>query len=173
MEEIQMERWQLAVERIRQIAEDPEVDGGAGDYFKRTAEFVLLMLEALEKAENGWMETASLEELQAWNDRLYGDIAGKAYESSYANPAWAVSRLPDASLVGMGLATPLTTVYGIIFFIICFILSATARTDPTAALFSSYCKILFPPNHDTCTKNHDKGMRESNVAISFIQQDRS
>ena len=96
MEEIQMERWQLAVERIRQIAEDPEVDGGAGDYFKRTAEFVLLMLEALEKAENGWMETASLEELQAWNDRLYGDIAGKAYESSYANPAWAVSRLPDA-----------------------------------------------------------------------------
>lgn len=96
MEEIQMERWQLAVERIRQIAEDPEVDGGAGDYFKRTAEFVLLMLEALEKAENGWMETASLEELQAWNDRLYGDIAGEAYESSYANPAWAVSKLPDA-----------------------------------------------------------------------------
>ena len=96
MEEIQMERWQLAVERIRQIAEDPEVDGGAGDYFKRTAECVPLMLEALEKAENGWMETASLEELQAWNDRLYGDIAGKAYESSYANPAWAVSRLPDA-----------------------------------------------------------------------------
>lgn len=31
-----------------------------------------------------------------------------------------MSRLPDASLVGMGLATPLTTVYGIIFFIICF-----------------------------------------------------
>lgn len=31
-----------------------------------------------------------------------------------------MSRLPGASLVGMGLATPITTVYGIIFFIICF-----------------------------------------------------
>ena len=114
MEEIQMERWQLAVERIRQIAEDPEVDGGAGDYFKRTAEFVLLMLEALEKAENGWMETASLEELQAWNDRLYGDIAGKAYESSYANPAWAVSRLPDAC--GLILSFVYTELRGMIVY---------------------------------------------------------
>ena len=114
MEEIQMERWQLAVERIRQIAEDPEVDGGAGDYFKRTAEFVLLMLEALEKAENGWMETASLEELQAWNDRLYGDIAGKAYESSYANPAWAVSRLPDAC--GQNLSFVYTELRGMIVY---------------------------------------------------------
>lgn len=93
MEEIQMERWQLAAERIRQIAADPEVDGGAGDYFKRTAEFVLLMLKALEKVENRWLENASLEELQAWNRKLYGDIAGDAYKSSYANPAWAVSKL--------------------------------------------------------------------------------
>lgn len=95
MEEIQMERWQLAAERIRQIAANPEVDGGAGDYFKRTAEFVLLMLKALEKAENRWLENASLEELQAWNRKLYGDIAGDAYKSSYANPAWAVSKISD------------------------------------------------------------------------------
>lgn len=31
-----------------------------------------------------------------------------------------MSKLPGASLVGMGMATPITTVYGIIFFIICF-----------------------------------------------------
>lgn len=32
-----------------------------------------------------------------------------------------MSRLPDTSLVLVGLATPITTVYGIIFFVICFI----------------------------------------------------
>ena len=31
-----------------------------------------------------------------------------------------MSRLPGASLVLVGLATPITTVYGIIFFMICF-----------------------------------------------------
>jgi len=31
-----------------------------------------------------------------------------------------MSRLPDASLILVGLATPITTVYGIIFFLICF-----------------------------------------------------
>lgn len=33
-----------------------------------------------------------------------------------------MSRLPNASLVFVGLATPITTVYGIIFFMLCFIL---------------------------------------------------
>ena len=95
MEEIQMERWRLASDRVREIAEEPEVEGKTGACFKKTAEFVLLMLEALEKAETGWLKTASLEQLQAWNDRLYGDITGEAYESSYANPAYAVSELSD------------------------------------------------------------------------------
>ena len=31
-----------------------------------------------------------------------------------------MSRLPDASLILVGLATPITTVYGIIFFLVCF-----------------------------------------------------
>ncbi len=95
MEEIQMERWRLASDRVREIAEEPEVEGKTGACFKKTAEFVLLMLEALEKAETGWLKTASPEQLQAWNDRLYGDITGEAYESSYANPAYAVSELSD------------------------------------------------------------------------------
>ena len=95
MDKTQTERWQLASDRIREIAEDPETEGELGDYFQRTAEFLLLMLEASEKAETKALKNASLEELQAWNDQLYGDIAGEAYESSYANPAYAVSRLTD------------------------------------------------------------------------------
>lgn len=93
MDEIQVERWQLAADRIREIAEEPGAKGSIGDYFKKTAEFVLLMLETLEKAEKGWFKTASLKQLEAWNERLYGDITGESYESSYANPAYAVPRL--------------------------------------------------------------------------------
>ena len=39
------ERMDLAVERIHQIAANPEVEGPAGDYFKRTAQFMELLLE--------------------------------------------------------------------------------------------------------------------------------
>ena len=46
MDEIQKERWQLASERVKEIAGNPEVDGKAGVYFQKTAEFLLLMLEA-------------------------------------------------------------------------------------------------------------------------------
>lgn len=30
-----------------------------------------------------------------------------------------MSKIPEASLIGMGLATPITTVYGILFFLVC------------------------------------------------------
>ncbi len=93
MDEIQKERWQLASERVKEIAGNPEVDGKAGVYFQKTAEFLLLILEAKEKAESGALKEASLKELKAWNDRLYGDLAGDAYIRSYGNPAYAVAEL--------------------------------------------------------------------------------
>ena len=95
MEEIWMERWQLAVCRIREIAEDPETAGKPGDYFKKTAGFVLLVLEALKKAEADEFSHASLQELQDFYRRLYGDITGDAYARSYADPAYAAAELGD------------------------------------------------------------------------------
>ncbi len=83
----------LAAGRIREISESPGTPGPFGDYFRKTAEFLLLMLEAKEKAESGWLLSASLSELKEWNHRLYGDIEGEAYEESYANPAVAARRL--------------------------------------------------------------------------------
>ena len=95
MEEIWRERWQLASERIREIAEDPEVEGNLGTYFRKTAKFLLLMLEVREKVADGAQEHASLEELKAWNQRLYEDISGEAYGKSFANPAYAVRELSE------------------------------------------------------------------------------
>ena len=93
MDELWMERWQLAKARIEQIEKDPEVAGNLGDYFQKTAGFLLLMLEAKDKAEADLLKNASLEELRIWNDRLYGDLVGEAYEQSYGNPSYAVEKL--------------------------------------------------------------------------------
>jgi len=87
------ERWQLAAERISQIAENPELNGNIGDYFQRTAKFLLFMLKVQEAVLEDKFFQASLEELKEWNRKLYGDITGAAYERSYANPTYAVKQL--------------------------------------------------------------------------------
>ena len=95
MNETLRERQQLAYERIRQIAADPEINGAVGDYFQKTGKFALLILRARELAEEDYFAKASVDELKAWNEKLYEDIAGNAYETSYANPAYAVAELGE------------------------------------------------------------------------------
>lgn len=95
MENVWMERWQLAGERIREISGNPEVSGALGDYFQKTADFLLFMMEVQEKVKSGALDDRSLPELQTWNRRLYEDIAGDAYASSYANPAYASAELSE------------------------------------------------------------------------------
>lgn len=92
MEEIQMERWRLASDRVREIAEEPEVEGKTGACFKKTAEFVLLMLEALEKAETGWLKTASLSSFRhGMTDFM------EISRARLMNPAMPIRRMPYLS----------------------------------------------------------------------------
>ena len=95
MEKIWRERWQLAGERIKEISEGPEVKGPVGNYFRRTAEFLVFMTELWDKVESGALKNLSLSELQVWNAKLYEDISGEAYERSYANPAYAAAELSE------------------------------------------------------------------------------
>lgn len=83
----------LAVERVCQIAVDPEAEGALGEYFRRTALFLKMMLQTLERIEAGELTRATTEELADWNRELYEDIVGEAYARSFANPDYAVSRL--------------------------------------------------------------------------------
>ncbi len=90
------ERFELASGRIREIASG-EVCGkmpeGMQEYFLRTARFAVMVLEAAKELRAGNLtdtETAVLEER---NRRLYGDVAGEAYEHSFANPDYAVLQL--------------------------------------------------------------------------------
>lgn len=80
------ERYELAKERICELSE--EVNGEFADYIKRTASLFETVSKVLE-AEGEEVYSAE------WNNRLYADIAGEAYESSYANPAYAVQKFGE------------------------------------------------------------------------------
>ena len=90
-----MERFLLSMERISQIATEQTVAQPFHDYFTRTAEFICVMGEYLDYLKEGKHNTASLEELKVWNRKFYEDILPDAYESSYANPSYAVKKLGD------------------------------------------------------------------------------
>lgn len=100
------ERYELAKERLEEIAGgqmDPdwpaagrdEADGNALPlYFQQTAAFLLLTARTFEWiAAGGFERGESLEELSRRNRALYADILPVAYESSFAEPAYAAREL--------------------------------------------------------------------------------
>ncbi len=90
-----MERFKLSMERISHMALEHTVPLAYRDYFKRTAAFINMIGEYLCFIETGNQKSASMEILKEWNRKLYQDILPEQYESSYANPAYAVSRLGE------------------------------------------------------------------------------
>ena len=84
------ERYELCVERIREIAKAQEVPEKYRDYFKKEAEFILAAAELAKLVETGKYATLSMEELEGWNEKLYAKVVAANYEESYANPAYAV-----------------------------------------------------------------------------------
>lgn len=89
MENNYKERFDLAIERIREIAESQECASLYRDFFRQAASFVLLTEQAMQLCESGKLYKLSMEELQKHNRKLYEDILPEHYEQSYANPAYA------------------------------------------------------------------------------------
>ena len=89
------ERYVLSMERIRAMKEETAVSAPFYDYFQRTADFILEAADFAETIRLGRLEERSLSELQEQNRRLYADIEGEAYKSSYANPAYAARLLGE------------------------------------------------------------------------------
>lgn len=90
MEELQQERYELAVSRIREIKNENNVPEVFQEFFRRTADFLEKMIDLNEKIKGGYLKTASLEELRRVNRECYQDILPEQYEISYGNPAYAV-----------------------------------------------------------------------------------
>ena len=89
MTELTQERYELAIGRISQIPEETAAGEKFRPYFRRTAEFLLLLDAFYDCVVSGRYRILSLGELQDWNSRLYGDILPGAYGESYADPAYA------------------------------------------------------------------------------------
>ncbi len=84
------ERLSLSFARIREIKESTGLTGGAAKYFSAMAGFVGLIEELVALVREHCLNEYSLEELQALQSALYGDILPENYENSPANPAKAV-----------------------------------------------------------------------------------
>ncbi len=89
------ERYALALERIRGITSEQCVKEPFAAYFTKTADFILKLDSLYTLFLNGSQENMSMEELQNQNRELYADILPGAYETSYANPVYAVGQLSE------------------------------------------------------------------------------
>lgn len=86
-------RYELAISRIREMMDEETVEEKFRDYFRTVGKFILLIDETNRKLKDGSFEKYSMEELKAWNTKLYKDILADAYNISYGNPAYAVEKL--------------------------------------------------------------------------------
>lgn len=90
------ERYNLVVDRIGDIKEERTVDVKFRDYFVKVAEFIHLIDGTKKKIEDHTFDGMQIEELAAWNKKLYSDILPEHYRESYANPDYAVAQLGEA-----------------------------------------------------------------------------
>ena len=89
------ERRELVLGRIAEIIEEQDVEDIYKKYFVLLAEKILFMNQILELGEKGAYQNLSLEELQNNNEKLYAEFREEAYETNYANPAYAVAQFGE------------------------------------------------------------------------------
>lgn len=90
------ERYELALARIKEIPSESICGETYKDYFRKMADFVLMMDQTYALVEGGTLRQMGLEELKAQNRSLYADILPTHYRESYANPNYAVNRLGES-----------------------------------------------------------------------------
>lgn len=94
--ELIAERYELALARIKEIPSESICGETYKDYFRKMADFVLMMDQTYALVEGGTLRQMGLEELKAQNRSLYADILPTHYGESYANPDYAVNRLGES-----------------------------------------------------------------------------
>lgn len=130
------ERYDLAINRISEIEQEPEVPACFVSYVRKTAGFLLLMDEVRQKLQSGYFEEHP-EQLKAYNRRMYEDILPENYETSYGNPAYA------ESMLGEPFGKLLCFLYAQVRGLIAYIFEDKAEeTTIHAELFVQICGIL-------------------------------
>lgn len=93
--ELLEERWQLSMERIRQIPGEKSVPIMYREYFQEMAKYIVKTQELGVRLKAGVLEQATEEELQILNQAPYRDILPKRYDQSFGNPTYAVQMLGE------------------------------------------------------------------------------
>ena len=110
--DLEKERYELALERILQIPGESICEKNIQAYFQNMADFVLLMNRAWDIVESGTLRLMTMEELQTFNRELYADILPENYASSYGNPDYALDCLGES--IGQKLSFLYTELRGMI-----------------------------------------------------------
>ncbi len=85
------ERYELALERIKDIAAGEEIPEKYHMYFLKAAQLFVLCDTIFQEIKEKGLEAISLETWKSWNNALYEEIREENYETSYGNPRYAVS----------------------------------------------------------------------------------
>ena len=93
--ELIRERYLLSMARIREIPEEKTVKEPYRRYFQAVSEFIVLCGQVMDARESGELDTWDGRIMEKMNRKLYEDILPEHYETSYANPAYAVSVLGE------------------------------------------------------------------------------
>ncbi len=85
------ERYNLMTDRIRRIPTDRLVPEEYQDYFEKGAAYLMKAAEIYEKKADGSLADRTMEECRADQEMLYRYFCAEGYDTSYANPSYAVS----------------------------------------------------------------------------------
>lgn len=108
------ERFSLMRERIGEISQEGLVKEPYRDFFVKTAQFILQITQVYDRLQEGWLDTASLQELEENNQKMYEDILPEHYAESYGNPSYAEEKLGED--FGQLLSFLYTEIRGMIVF---------------------------------------------------------
>lgn len=84
------ERYELAIERIKEILSENDIPGEYRIYCLKTAELFVRLDRILETVLESGLKSVSTKELKEWIDFLYDDIRDIHYETSFANPRFCI-----------------------------------------------------------------------------------
>ena len=87
------ERYQIAIDRIKEIKTEEVVDKQYIKYFCTVSQFILKLDKLNKDIKSNKLTDDTLEQLQSQNTELYQDIYPEKYEKSFANPSYAVNFL--------------------------------------------------------------------------------
>lgn len=93
--DIVRERYEIAIERIKEISTENISNEKYQEYFSKVSKFILKLNSVKDEIESGRLKEYTTEQLEQLNYELYEDIYKENYETSLANPKFACEELGE------------------------------------------------------------------------------